>query len=252
MVEHQTDEEQAEALKQWLNENGKSLVVGLVVSLAAVFGYQSWQTTTIEKGEAVSVIYQDLVELVDISPLEEFTQEQESTLRHLANTLKKEHEGTSYSVFAALHLAKLAVDDHDLDAAEQELSWALDHASDEAVEHIVRQRLSRVLLSKDEPERAQEVISTAQEASYSSSYEEIKGDVYLQLDQKSKAREAYQKAMDSMVEGASSPILEMKLSDLSLAEVDAPATDTPSADTPTIEPSKSDSLPETDEGGTNP
>jgi len=37
-VEHRTEEEQVAALKQWWNDNGNSLIIGVGLALALVFG----------------------------------------------------------------------------------------------------------------------------------------------------------------------------------------------------------------------
>lgn len=214
MAEHQSDEDQAEALKKWLDENGSFLVVGLVLTLAAVFGFQAWQKGAEEKGEAASTLYGELIEIVDIPPLEKLTDEQQSTSTFLANKLKEEHEGTSYGVFSALHLAKLAIERNDLEAAETELFWALEHATSDSLEHIARQRLARVMLSKGDTEKALKLVEDMDASSFVSGYEEIKGDAYSALGKNNKAREAYQTALDNMVEKTSKPILQMKLSNL--------------------------------------
>lgn len=214
MAEHQSDEDQAEALKKWLDENGSFLVVGLVLTLAVVFGFQAWQKGVVETGEAASTLYEELIEVVDIPPLEKLTDEQQSTANFLANKLKEEHEGTSYGVFAALHLAKMAIERSDLEAAQAELTWALEHATSDSLEHIARQRLARVMLSKGDTEKALELVEEMEAGSFASAYEEIKGDAYSALGQNDKAREAYQKALDNMIEKTSKPVLQMKLSNL--------------------------------------
>ncbi|MEX2327847.1 MAG: tetratricopeptide repeat protein, partial [Pseudomonadales bacterium] len=38
----ETDEEQIEAIKKWWDENGKSILIGIVLALGGVFGYQAW------------------------------------------------------------------------------------------------------------------------------------------------------------------------------------------------------------------
>ena len=42
MAELRTEEEQVEALKSWWKENGKSLIMGVVIAVAAVFGWRGW------------------------------------------------------------------------------------------------------------------------------------------------------------------------------------------------------------------
>ena len=43
MAEMRTEEEQIEAIKQWWKKNGSSLLIGVGLALAIVFGWQAWQ-----------------------------------------------------------------------------------------------------------------------------------------------------------------------------------------------------------------
>ena len=38
----ETEEQQVEALKKWLNEYGMSIIIGLVLGLGGLFGYRYW------------------------------------------------------------------------------------------------------------------------------------------------------------------------------------------------------------------
>ena len=39
----ETDDQEVEELKRWWNENGKTVVAGLVLGLGGVFGWTTWQ-----------------------------------------------------------------------------------------------------------------------------------------------------------------------------------------------------------------
>ncbi len=43
MAEHLSEEEQLEALKRWLSENGTSTVVGVVLAISGYLGWGFWQ-----------------------------------------------------------------------------------------------------------------------------------------------------------------------------------------------------------------
>ena len=43
MAELRTEEEQIEAIKRWWKKNGSSLLLGIALALAIVFGWQAWQ-----------------------------------------------------------------------------------------------------------------------------------------------------------------------------------------------------------------
>ena len=116
----QTDEEQIETVKQWLNDNGTSLVVGIVLAVGGVFGYQSWQNSEREAGEAASKLFEGMMEAVVVAPNVELDEETIQSSRFIADTLKKDHGSSTYAIFAAMMMAKLAVEDDDLELAAVE------------------------------------------------------------------------------------------------------------------------------------
>ena len=42
MAELRTEEEQLEAIKRWWKENGTSLIAGVAIAAAGVFGWNAW------------------------------------------------------------------------------------------------------------------------------------------------------------------------------------------------------------------
>jgi hypothetical protein len=59
-------------------------------------------------------------------------------------------------------------------------------------------------------------------AAHRSSWEEVKGDVYLSMGRMDEAREAYQLAVSSLSQEGSRPYLDMKLADLTFPLTDNP------------------------------
>ena len=45
MADHITEEEQIEALKRWWDENGKQVVLAIVLTVGGYFGWQAWTDT---------------------------------------------------------------------------------------------------------------------------------------------------------------------------------------------------------------
>lgn len=218
-----TEEEQIAALRNWWNENGTALLITIALGLAGVFGYQAWQSNTINQGEAASAIYQDMLDAAIHEPFGEHTDKQIATARSLAQTLKTDFESSSYAKFAALHVAKLAVEDDDLDAAEVELRWVLDHDIATSLELITRLRLARVVWANGDPQGALASIESVEAAGYTSAYEETKGDLYLELDRPQDARSAYQNGLNHLFTQDSNQVLQMKLDDIPLPKAEEEA-----------------------------
>lgn len=214
MVDLQTEEEQIEALKDWWSENGNSLLIGIGVTLIAVFGFRSWQSSVQEQGETASGLYQDLMATILIAPNETLDESKKSTGTYLVELLQAEHESSVYAKFASMFMAKQAVDGGDLDAAEKALQWVLDHDASGSIELVARLRLARILSAKGEVQAALSLIESVQAGAHTSSYEETKGDLYLSMGRHEDARKAYQQALNKLTQNSAKPILQMKLDDI--------------------------------------
>ena len=64
MEQYRTEEEQVEALGRWWKENGRSMVVAVVVALGGVFGWQAWQANELRQQEQASDLYQVLLQAI--------------------------------------------------------------------------------------------------------------------------------------------------------------------------------------------
>ncbi|PJE79719.1 hypothetical protein CI610_01291 [invertebrate metagenome] len=221
-MSYQSDEEQVELLKRLWKEYGKPAVIGVMITLVAVFGYKAWQKNQYETAVAASQLYQNLLETVGEASGMTLTEEQHSTVNHVVVTLQKDYSNTLYAAFATLFRAQQQVRDNQLDAARLSLDWVVKHNADNEAGFVARIRLARVLLaqSTDNVQAALDVLKPMENKEvFAASREDVSGDVYLAMGQKEKAAAAYQKAINIATEnGESRPLLQLKLDDLAPAE----------------------------------
>ncbi len=207
MENYRTEEEQVEALKRWWKENGRGTIIGVVLALGLGFGWQTWQKNAQISVENASNLYQQM--LIALS-----TEDAQGAIqgRELAEQLKEEHRGTSYALFAALHLARLAVNENQPEQAESELRWVLGMAGEgDDIYQVANLRLARVLASQGNTDQALELLSTGSNE-YLASYAIARGDVLLQLGREDEALVAYESAVASLDAGAPVPqTLQQKL-----------------------------------------
>jgi len=210
-VEHQTDEEQVQALKAWFKKNGSALIFGLAVGLASIGGYRFWTDYQITQSQKASLAY---------SSLQNFLMAGDSAkVFGAGEQLVKNFSGTPYAALAALGMARMSVESNSLDAAEVHLRWVIDNADQKGMKHIARLRLVRVLAAEKKYDEALALANSSGQGGYTSLYSEARGDILLAQNQPAQARSAYQQALDSILENDQRRILiEMKLNDL-------PATD---------------------------
>jgi predicted negative regulator of RcsB-dependent stress response len=211
-----TEEEQVEAIKRWWDENGKSTIAAIVLALAAGFGWQGWQGYQVDQRQAASDVYQAMLQA--LSGADQGAIDHSQAIE-LAGELKRDYVGSTYAQFAAMQLARIAVQDGNLATAEAELRWVLEKAGKGGdIARIAELRLARVLASRGDAEQALAILGGAGDNPYAASYEAARGDILLAQGRDAEAREAYIRARNLATAGAIQPginILEQKLQSLS-------------------------------------
>ncbi|WP_237067384.1 YfgM family protein [Microbulbifer guangxiensis] len=194
MADHLTEEEQIESLKRWWAENGRGIITGVVLALAAYFGFQWWQGAEREKAEASSDLYQGFVEAMSANEGQP-DNKQLTTAKSLAQQLKEEYASRIYASQAALRLAALAADDNDLESAEKELQWVLTNSDEESLKLVATRRLAAVLAARGKPDEALKLLEGKVPMAFEALFAETRGDILLQKGDEAAAYEAYQQAL---------------------------------------------------------
>jgi len=204
---YQTEEQQVEAIKGYWQENGNMIIAGIVLGFAGFIGFNFYKDNVLEQEIAVSDSYQTLIEN---------STKDKAAFAENAQKFISENANTSYASLTALALAKEAADKKDWQAAQTQLTTALNSAPTEGIKGIVSLRLARVQIQLEQYEEALTTLAKPLPASFTAAIEEVKGDTYLLQGKKELARNAYQAAIaaDGL---ASSPNLQMKLDDLATA-----------------------------------
>ncbi len=216
---YRTEEEQVEAIKKWWKQNGNNLIMAVGVAILIIVGWQMWQDQKRAKGEAAATLYMELIEATKATASnDEETEANKATFNHLLKQIKSDYADSRYAVLASLIAAKQLVSSNDADAAEAELRWALEQQPSRELELLIKLRLAKVLMVKGDYQAALALIESQDAGALSSLYEELKGDLYLQLGDKNKARAAYKKALDAAGSTNQRPLLDLKYKDLATHE----------------------------------
>lgn len=213
MSELRTEEEQIAAIKKWWADNGQSLLIGIGLALAIVFGWKAYQNSVIQTKTEASGLYQ---QLMSEATKNNFDNEEANTLAFLANELKTKFESSEYAIYAAMFLAKDAVEQKNYETAKSELNWILSKTEDARIQHIVKGRLARVLSAEGQHEEALALL-TPSLSQFEPVFLEIKGDINNRMGNKEEAIEAYQTAYQLVKDKPQTlPLLAVKLSDLGI------------------------------------
>ena len=208
-----TEEEQLAQIKDWWQRNGKPLVLGAVIALVLVFGWQFWQKHQINQAQSASVVYQQM-----LGAALESGEADAAEVSRLGNLLKKDFAGTHYAQYGSLFVAKVAVESGRLDEAANDLRAIVDKPADKTLDELARQRLARVLAAQDKADEAIKLLDGKVDAAFVASREELRGDLLVQLGRNDEAHAAYSKAKESLSQDAAIGGLQMKLDDLARGE----------------------------------
>tara|TARA_B100000780_G_C20979241_1_gene391212 strand:- start:35 stop:667 length:633 start_codon:yes stop_codon:yes gene_type:complete len=206
-----TEEDQVEALKRWWQENGKSLVITVAVTIGGVFSWNAYQDHQLEQSETASIYFQQLMTSAPAGPLNET---QMAEVRYNSELLKTEFGTSTYAQFAALMLARVEVQAGDLSAAAAELEWVIAQQGDAEVNALATLRLARLLGAQDQFDEALALLVDSDDA-WQSGRLEIRGDLLLAQGSLEGAREAYAQASVLVdATGINNPLLGLKLDNL--------------------------------------
>lgn len=212
---YQTEDEQLEQAKRWLRENGATLVIAIVLALAAVLGWRYWNERQATRMATAAAQYESLLQAVEQWSATG-NAAAATTAATLAEMLKQDFDNTGYADLAAMLRARLAVADARYNEAAVELRWVLERDPEEGLAAVARYRLARVLFTQEQGTEALALLESAPADNFQPVYQRLRGDILLTQGQEDAARAAYQEALElgTAAGTPTDPLLEMKLRDL--------------------------------------
>ncbi len=216
MQDFETEEQQIEALKKWWQENGTSLIVGLGLGVAVLFGgryyIESQQQTQANAGD----LYFSVADSVN--------NKKEEAAIETTDRLITEYKTTPYASLASLLLARYEFELNHLEEAGKQLQWVVDNAEQPELQNIARLRLARLYFTSKDYDAAQKLLDVKYATAFDAAFEELKGDIYVATSQLAEARLAYDRAL-AAAGARGSNFLRLKRQDLGSTKVDVNATE---------------------------
>jgi len=203
---YESEKEQVEAIKKWWKANGKSIIVGVVLGISLVLGGRWWLASQHKQSELASDQYEQV--------LQEIRKGDDKAALERGGRLLETFAKSNYAVLTALELAKLKVDQSDLEGARYFLQWVVDHSSQPQFKDVARLRLARVLLAKGDKAGALQMVNTVDIKTFAFPVQELKGDILLAEGKRAEARAAYSAAADAISKGGDRSRIEMKLAEV--------------------------------------
>lgn len=202
---YQTEEQQIVQIKRLWAQYGKLVIGTLLITLLAMWGMRYYRHYVATQNEQASSEYQVLLKAMQ--------EKDYATVQSQGELLIRDYKKTSYADLGSMMLAKLAVDENNLDLAKSKLEWIIDNNNKSRLWHIAKVRLSRILVEQNKSVEALDVLS-GKFNGYTALYEEAKGDIYVNSGELDKAKESYRVAINSLPRNVDSSWLELKLKDL--------------------------------------
>ena len=204
-----TEEENTEFLSSLWDTYKYLILLSLVLLGAGIFGWENWSQNRISSLQDSAEMYESFINSLNDDDLDQ---------KVLADQIIKKYPNTLYADLVTFHLAKISVEEEDLNKAEEYLMWILQRrdskwGSDfDPIEATARLRLARVLIANNNSNKALEIINESE--NMSSSLHEVKGDAEEKLGFYAEAKLSYLKALESNQSQSVEAILKMKLANL--------------------------------------
>lgn len=210
MVEiYESEQEQIDAIKNWWHDNGRSVVVGIVLGVVILLGYSGWQRYTTQRDEGASSVYFLVSEALDNKDY--------AKVESLAADLVSKFPSTHYASLAQFAAANAAVNQQNLDAALKNLAWVADKAKSVDLKAIAHLRLAQLQISLEKLDAAKATLGYNFAPAYNARVSELRGDLAVAQKDIAGARDFYRQALSTagMSQNQStSMLLQLKLENL--------------------------------------
>jgi predicted negative regulator of RcsB-dependent stress response len=205
MADHETDDEQLRAIKEWWKENGRPVMAGVVIGVGTLIGWKGWNAYQEQQAIEASDRYNEMRNGILAQNIDSVVVQ--------AEQLKTQYPSTPYASWGALLVAKAKESEGDTSEAIENLQWVIDNGKQDSVKTLAKLRLARVYIANSDYPKAQALLDQQYPLAYNSLLQELRGDLHVGRGDNKAAREAYDEAI-STAESADVEYLKMKRDNL--------------------------------------
>lgn len=198
-VELYDEHEQGERVRNWIRENGMSIVLGLVLAIGGVFGWRQWG----EYREGQALLAADYYTLVQTEL--DAGRTDEALAQY--DVMRESVAGQSYTALAGLLVASTLVENGDTEQAAGIYEDILERRKLRALWPSTRLRLARLRQETGDTAGALELLSGDPPAGYEALWAELRGDLLMDQERVDEAREAYREALASIEADGGNPVI---------------------------------------------
>ena len=202
----ETEEEQVEKLKAWLKENGLSIVLGIIIGVGGIGGYNYWTYLQETEAALASAHYNQMMDAMSAGKFDDMQQE--------ADTILADYAETEYASLTRLAMARMHVAQGDFAAAEESLSAVAELGAQQPLAYVARTRLAAVQIEREQYDTALATLDGDFPVEFEALVEELRGDALALQGKAEEAISAYRKAQLAVPAPANPEFLRQKINDL--------------------------------------
>ena len=206
MEEYLNEREQWERVLAWLREQGPWIVAGVALALAVYGGWNYWQNRTQQRNLAAAGRYEQVIDA--------FERNDVNAGSRLADELVKAYPSTAYADQANLAVARIQVENKQLEPAATRLRQVLAATGDPELALVARLRLARVELAQGNPDQALKTLDAVNPGAFAARYAQVRGDVLLAKGDRDGALKAYREARSGADTTTDGGLLDLKIDEL--------------------------------------
>lgn len=203
---YSTEEEQMDAVRRFLKENGKAIAIGVVIGLGGLFAWRYWSSHQANSLVQASVQYEKLSATLtdksssaDLAAVEKFIADNKN----------------SYGVFATLRLAEQYVKNAEYEKAAAQLKQVPSLTKDENLQAVSALRLARIQLQLKQFDDGIKTLESVKAPGWVAQAHEIRGDILLSKGDAKGARQEYSAGIESSDNQSLRTLLDIKLNNIS-------------------------------------
>ena len=201
----ENENEQVDAVKRFFAENGKALIVGVVLGIGALVGWRYWSNQQVENAGAASLSYQTLSS--------EIQADKPQTLEALQKFAADNNN--IYGSLASLELAQQYADKNELDKAATQLESGLSNTKDVNLQALIDLRLARIQIQQKQSDAALKTLDNIKGESWAALVADLRGEALLSKGDKQGARDAWSQGLLTQSSPALIEMLQIKINNLS-------------------------------------
>ena len=183
------EQEQLAELKAWWKQYGNLLINLLLGVMVAILAWQGWNYYQGKQAGESGLLYNALQAAIQKNDLQQ--------IKVANGELVSKYGSSTYASLGALMTAKALVDSGDTKTARLQLTWVIEHASEE-LRDLARLRLAALMVDEKEFDAALKQLDGKSVAALEPRFAEMRGDVLVEQGKKKEAVDAYTLALSKL------------------------------------------------------